>query len=151
LAYGVADGIVDDTQVLDNMALYNFGDKWDRILNRMPSLCDCAHYREVEDFPIDDTRIALPLVDDPKFTLHDAVEREVVMIYLLDRQAVEEKLISVLWLDMHGEYVWWYKLDPEHLLEFAGWMARGAGLMMLAQLEDSEEIWQKGSLIDWIF
>jgi hypothetical protein len=85
LAYAVADGIVDDTQVLDNMALYNFGDKWDRIQNRMPSLCDRGHHCEVEDFPIDDTRIALPLVDDPKFALHDAVEREVVMVYLLDR------------------------------------------------------------------
>ncbi|KAH7091055.1 hypothetical protein FB567DRAFT_263506 [Paraphoma chrysanthemicola] len=144
-----ASEIVDNHQVLDDATLYDFGQNWDRILERMPSLCDCDYWG---DIALDEAVEAdpLPPVDDPTFALHDAIKRQVVMIYLIDRQALEEKLITLLWLDAHGECVWWFKLDPENLLEFAGWMARGAGLMMLAQF-DCQGVWEKGSLIDWIF
>jgi hypothetical protein len=59
----------------------------------------------------------------------NAGEREVTMLNLLDRQALKDQLVTVLWQHCHGECVWWAKLYPDQgLLLFSGWMASTCGL-----------------------
>ena len=55
-------------------------------------------------------------------SLLDAGAREVTMLYLLDRQALEAQLVTVLWLDCHGECVWWARINPDDqgLMLFTG-------------------------------
>jgi hypothetical protein len=51
------------------------------------------------------------------------------MVYLIDRQAILEKLVTVMWLDCHGECVWWYRIDADNLMGLTGWITRTGGLM----------------------
>jgi hypothetical protein len=87
-------------------------------------------------------------------SLLDAGARQVTMLYLLDRQALEDQLVTVLWLDCHGECVWWGRINPDDqgLMLFTGWMSSTCGLSELVN-EDSDPktfICEKGTLIDWI-
>lgn len=46
----------------------------------------------------------------------------------LDRQALEEQLVTVLWLDCHGECVWWDRINAEDMLSFTGYLASRLGV-----------------------
>jgi hypothetical protein len=77
------------------------------------------------------------------------------MVYLLDRQALTEKLVTVLWLDCHGECVWWYRVDADNELQnLYGWLGRTGGLMSFLEFSDpysvGETVLEKGAVIDWL-
>jgi hypothetical protein len=147
----VADLHVASDHMFDDAGLYDYGEKWDKVLERMPSLCD--RWIDVEEPEWnDDSR---PEPADPKFELYEAVRGQAVMVYLLDRQALMEKLITVMWLDSHGECVWWYRVNADDLLSLTGWLSATAGLggiLELADMEDEGGKWViKGSKIDMEF
>jgi hypothetical protein len=80
------------------------------------------------------------------------------MMYLLDRQALQEKLVTILWLDNFGECVWWYRIsaDGDTLQSLTGHLFATNGLMeTMETAEKGEEgrensVFAKGSLMDWI-
>jgi hypothetical protein len=146
-----ADVYVASDHMFDDAHLYDFGERWDRVLERMPSLCD--RWIDVEEPDWDDDSGLDPA--DLKFELRGAARRAVVMVYLLDRQALVEKLITVMWLDSHGEFVWWYRVDADGLQSLTGWLSATGGLngmLVLAGMEDGGGNWViKGSKIDMEF
>jgi hypothetical protein len=146
---GVEEWVVDPEDIFDDEALYAFGDKWDRLLQRIPGLCDTD--RDEERLVYEDER---PEPDDPQLPLYEAALREIVLVYLLDRQALMEKLVTVIWLDCHGECVWWYRIKVDNLQTLTGWLADTAGLGGMLELaeadDDGERMFEKGRLIDWL-
>jgi hypothetical protein len=159
MAQGVAGFIVDANAFLDDVNLYDFEDSWDKVLLRLPALCDRDKWQTLDEDPN-------PWIHDedwlpethPGFDLYEAGYREVVMMYLLDRQALQEKLITILWLDTFGECVWWYRIsaDGDTLQSLTGHLFATNGLMEMAETagEGEEErensVYAKGSLMDWI-
>jgi hypothetical protein len=159
MAQGVAGFIVDVNAFLDNATLYDFEDAWDKVLLRLPALCDRDKWQALDEDPN-------PWVHDedwppethPGFALYDAGYREVVMMYLLDRQALQEKLVTILWLDNFGECVWWYRIsaDGDTLQSLTGHLFATNGLMETMETADKGEegrensVFAKGSLMDWI-
>jgi hypothetical protein len=43
------------------------------------------------------------------------------MIYLVDRQALAEKLVTMMSLDCDGGCVWWYHIELDGLWSLGGW------------------------------
>jgi hypothetical protein len=144
----VEEDIVRPENVFDDEELYAFGDNWDGLLHRIPGLCDTD--RDEESLVYEDPR---PETDDPQFPLYEAALKEVVLVYLLDRQALVEKLVTAMWLDCHGECVWWYRIHVDNLQSLTGWLADTAGLWGMLELaegdDDGERMFEKGRLIDW--
>lgn len=114
--------------VLDDEALYGQDGRWECILQRMPMLCDRDTWGSLDEVPTYHHLEDRPDENSPTFEMWDATKREVAMVYLLDRQALQEKLLTVIWLDNFGECVWWYRVDPDQMLEFEGGIASGCGL-----------------------
>jgi hypothetical protein len=146
------DTVVFPEHILDNRDLYAFEDKWDHVLNRIPTLCDAySNEDEYNWFMSDDP----PSLSDSTYGLWDAALRQTVMVYLVDRQALVEKLVTVMWLDCHGECVWWYRIKADYndVMSFTGRLAR-VGMMGLLEFADppvaDEGVLEKGGLIDWI-
>ncbi|KAF2822788.1 hypothetical protein CC86DRAFT_372602 [Ophiobolus disseminans] len=141
--------------VLDDETLYASETGWEHILHRMPMLCDRDKWGTLDEclFPYDENENRPP-ESHHIFPLYDAAHREVFMFYLLDRQALEEGLITVLWLDNFGECVWWYRIHPDQVLEFEGGILSGCGLDWFVEMADGEEegvengYLAKGSLLD---
>jgi hypothetical protein len=69
-------------------------------------------YRRRTTLDVCSTRVreACETDTDMKHQLEDAMLeaglKEVTIMYPLDRQALEEQLVTMLWLDCHGERVW---------------------------------------------
>jgi hypothetical protein len=147
----VADSYVDSDHMFDDAGLYDYGEKWDKVLERMPSLCDRWIDVEKPEWN-DDSR---PEPADPKFELYEAARREVVVVYLLDRQALMEELITVMWLDSHGECVWWCRMGADDLQGLTGLFSTTGGLSGMLELADMDHEggrWViKGSEMDMIF
>jgi hypothetical protein len=146
---GVAESTVRPENVLDNKDLYDFGEKWDRILERIPSLCD----RDTDAVEVDDEAFR-PKPEDPKLGLWNAAGREIVLVYMLDRQALMEKLVTAMWLDCYGECVWWYRIEVDDLETLTGWLSATAGLRGMLELaegdDNGERMFEKGRLVDWL-
>jgi hypothetical protein len=147
------DTVVYPEHTLDDADLYDLEEKWDRVLNRIPTLCDVYFNEGQHEWFLSHDP---PPPSDPTFGLWDAALREVAMVYLIDRQALLEKLITVMWLDCHGECVWWYRIkaDYDQLMSFTGRLARTGGLMAFLEFADpgmvGEGVLEKGGLINWI-
>jgi hypothetical protein len=108
--YNVALATLDEGLVFDDADLYNYGASWQRIFERIPSLCDYQLGGRIIDTDYES------LDEDSKIKawVQDAVKVRTTFIFLVDRQALLEGLITVLWLDCHGECVWWYRVEPEN-------------------------------------
>jgi hypothetical protein len=150
MSEGIAGVYVDADNMFDDVHLYDFGDKWHRFLERVPSLCD--RWIDAERPALHDEECR-PTPTDAEFELYDAATKEVGMVYLLDRQALLEELVTVMWLDSYGECVWWYRISVDDLQSFTGWLSATAGLggmLELAGLEDEGGLMLvKGAKIDW--
>lgn len=130
--------------VLNNEELYNFESDWSRILWRLPSICDRI-------WAPDDLDLASAPTDAAQRLLWEADNAAIVLLCLLDRQALEENLITILWLDCHGEAVWWNKIDPENTLYLSGFLEVGMNVGELVSLGDGyENFMEKGALMEWI-
>jgi hypothetical protein len=133
--------------ILDDVSLYTFGEAWDRIFFRLPSLGG-----QHNGIDLCDTESWQPPEEEFGKPLWDAGTRATEMIYLIDRHALEEKLLTVLWIDCHGEFLWWYKVKTEHLQSLTGNLSDSGGLWMWADTmeEGIPGVFEKGALIDWV-
>jgi hypothetical protein len=93
------DAGVRDSSILNDVSLYNFGEVWDPVFLRLPSLGG-----QDNGIDLSDTESWQPPEEDFRKPLWDAGTSATATIYLIDRQALEEKLLTVLWIDCHG--VW---------------------------------------------
>ncbi|CAO2654310.1 Nn.00g110430.m01.CDS01 [Neocucurbitaria sp. VM-36] len=142
-------GVIDLGASLNDERLYSFDSAWHLILTRVPSIGDCDN-----GIDPDDADLWPPPTEAIRLPLFDAGLRATAIIYLVDRQALEEQLVTVLWLDCHGECVWWYRIKADDLLDFSGYLAATAGLTEVSWMDDFEgvgKVFERGSLIDWIY
>jgi hypothetical protein len=138
--------------VLDNESLYDCS--WEEVLLRIPSLCDNDKYSILTEMPSSWEEEDWPAETHHSYPIHDAVYREVATVYLLDRQALEEKLVTVMWLDNFGECVWWYRVRPENAQVFnSKLMYRGLWHvleMAAGEMEGRVDgVCGKGSVVGW--
>jgi hypothetical protein len=151
MSRGVADHIVDASCMFDDETIYAYDEKWGRILTRLPTLCDGWYDSDALEYFLNDDP---PALEHHAHTLWDAANRAVVMVYLLDKQALLEKLVTVMWLDCHGECVWWWRVESGDPLQcMCGWLSEG-GLHVSLQYTDpwddfAKRVCQKGTLVDW--
>ncbi|KAJ3558032.1 hypothetical protein NPX13_g9806 [Xylaria arbuscula] len=123
------------TQVLDDEALYApFADDWSCVLLRVPAIADAVHYvfeddgnlwnpREYFDPPGKGEEFMMPF--------YEAMVEEKTLLFLIDEEALRDKLVKILWLDIHGTCVWDNRLSPDQVLAFTGRMFDGASLAAL--------------------
>ncbi|CAJ2512947.1 Uu.00g010660.m01.CDS01 [Anthostomella pinea] len=114
--------------ILDDEALYApLAEDWSRILLRVPVIPDTGRYsygeEVIEDLHDFDERPGPG--EEFKLPLYEAALKERTMLYLIDEEALREKLIKILWLDIHGSCVWENRLRPDERLEFRGRMFEG--------------------------
>ena len=117
-------GVGDDAGIsdyLDDEALYKFESDWSKILFRLPELCDTQQLLEEE------SSVYLPeeIEDEEEDRANGAV---VTRLFLIDEEALRERILKVLWLDAHGTCVWWNKLELVDLESFHGRCLRGWNL-----------------------
>ncbi|KUJ14446.1 uncharacterized protein LY89DRAFT_686925 [Mollisia scopiformis] len=106
----------------NDKALYDFGDDWQRILLRMPELCDQeVGYGESENKEEDQEDLEAPPPDDREALESWLWSRNVaIRFYVRDREAMEKDLIKVFYLDTHGEAIWSHKFNAKSILQFNG-------------------------------
>ena len=99
-------------RVLDNEAHYgHLGGDLSKLFLRMPQLPDTVAYCGVpktEDLPVD---IELP-EDESMEPLYRAVMKEKLVVYLLDKEALQKKMLKVKWFDSEDSCVWWNWMQP---------------------------------------
>jgi hypothetical protein len=125
---------VDPELVLENESLYGAFDKdWAKILLRMPLLPDTVPYcggdPEQDDGPYHDE----PPDDERLMPLFDASRREKQVVYLIDEEALRNKVVKLLYLDIHGHAVWHNKIAPEHIWEREATYCQGGALIRLRE------------------
>ena len=120
----ILSSLIDDNGALNDRALYNFGDDWQRLLLRMPELCN--QEREVDEEAYGEGERVEDLERPPPPGDDDALEEWLctriyyTLLYVRDREAMESGIVKIYYLNTHGEVIWHHKLRPEILLEFNG-------------------------------
>jgi hypothetical protein len=138
-------------RLFDNQALYgDIGHDLAGLFLRMPQLPDTigyCGYPETEDEPFDDE---LP-EDEGKSRLYNAVSKERFVMYLMDEEALKQKMLKLIWTDLGGNIVWWNWLDPSHTMTFEGHLyGLGHRLHWLLELGDGNSYYdEEGAVIDF--
>jgi hypothetical protein len=101
--------IVDDRHILDDETLYShLASDWRQILFRVPSIPDVVHL--LGDPNLEEANITDDMYDEPEEEyqrpIYEAERVERTLVYLLDEEALREKVFKVIWLDVHGNCVW---------------------------------------------
>lgn len=74
-------------------------------------------------------------------------DEDVVLMYVVDRQALKEGFVKACFVTPHGELVWWNGIKPNRVLEFRGsWWAM-AGI--LGEFLDVNGGTEKGALLEF--
>jgi hypothetical protein len=116
---GVGGNVIDRAGALDDSNIYSFDGDWARVLLRLPELCDVVRFANEELHEEREQEIE-GAEDGMERLSMKVVER----LYIVDREALEEGLVKVIWLDCHGECLWNNKIRPEGMLDFTGaWRA----------------------------
>jgi hypothetical protein len=117
------NNLIDKDGVWNDKALYDFGGDWQRLLLRVPELCDQErhdreeHYRKSEH----DEDIEAPPAGDYEALDGWLWSRNVaIRLYVTDREAMESGQIKVFYLDTHGDAIWHHKFSAKVLLEYDG-------------------------------
>jgi hypothetical protein len=110
---------------------------WLVLYLRMPQLPDTVDYfgcPEDEDVPLE--LDPLEPGEEHKSRLHDVVSKARGIMYLLDEEALEKKMLKVVWTDLDGKPVWWNWLSPSHAQGFEGhYYGLGHGLHWLLAVD----------------
>jgi hypothetical protein len=146
------DGIVNYRNILDDEALYGgLAGDWRQIYFRVPSLPDVVRIYGDPD-PPDDT-IPDDQCNEPEEEyqrpLYEAERLERNFLYLLDEEALREKVVKVMWLDVHGKCVWDFKIRD--LDDFQGPLHRGLFVSEIIgryPYSSRPEKWVRGALLD---
>jgi hypothetical protein len=117
--------ITNSAAVLDNSSLYNFGSDWTKILTRIPRLCDFVTGSVSEDYNDWEEYKA----GDCEMSGLERISRHVhTVVYVVDEDAIKERLVKIMWLDSHGNCVWDNKMKPEGLTALRGGLTGGGSL-----------------------
>ncbi|KAI2469160.1 hypothetical protein F4781DRAFT_442916 [Annulohypoxylon bovei var. microspora] len=132
----VGSTCVKESSVWDDQALYDVGDDWPRVLLRVPELGDELATLGEADYYEGDGALDR---DPPPASDRDALEawlwdrRLATRLYVADREALENGMLKVFYLDPHGNAVWSHKFSTKVLLEYEGaWLS-----MSLAEINES--------------
>lgn len=142
IALGLED-VTTQYHILDNEALYGHlqGEDWNRILLRLPSIPDVV-FGDQEWFDFGD-----PPQQEWQRSGYEAYIKERTLVYLYDEQALREKLVKVMWLDLHGNCVWENKITPDYMFDLRGLLLQGSGLWEILGMTEDPEDWIRGALI----
>lgn len=138
-------------RVLDNNALYGkLGSDLAKLFFRMPQLPDTSSYcgvPETEDPPLD----VEPPEEEYMVPLYNALMKERLILYLLDKEALQKKLLKVCWYDLGGNFVWWNWMSPVDSECFEGHVfGLGHRLNYILELSDSDpSLCKEGALIQF--
>jgi hypothetical protein len=71
--------------------------------------------------------------------------------FLLDKEALQRRLLKVLWLDGHGKLVWWNWMAPSNVQTFDGLLnGLGIGLGRIMEMaEEDAKYRKKGSVVPY--
>ncbi|KAI0972270.1 hypothetical protein F4678DRAFT_56212 [Xylaria arbuscula] len=142
------------SQVLDDEALYApFAAEWSRLLLRVPGIADTVRYTVEGDGNLWDPaeHYDPPGPDeDYKMPLYEAMIKERTMLFLIDEEALRDKLVKVLWLDIHGVCVWDNRLHSDQMLAFRGQTFDSGGSLaaLYENFPDDPELYKRGLVLD---
>lgn len=141
----------DAHRVLDNESLYgNLCSDLTKLFLRMPQLSDTVAYcgiPKTEDLPLDSE----PLEDESLVSLHNAMMKEKLVIYVLDKEALQKKMLKVCWFDLRGNIVWWNWISTLDTVAFEGHLnGLGHRLGYLLELSDGDpSLREEGAIIQF--
>ncbi|KFZ10612.1 hypothetical protein V501_05115 [Pseudogymnoascus sp. VKM F-4519 (FW-2642)] len=124
--------------VMDEVGLYDWPgpDGWQNILTRIPGLCDVVQGSVEEDYEFEDEEYQHEGEEENE-ALGLASFKSRVLIYVLDEEALRQKLVKMMWLDIHGNCVWRSKIKPDEVRDFGGGLKDGKTLAdSIERLED---------------
>jgi hypothetical protein len=123
---------ITPARYLDDSNRYAFddgsSDHWRQALVRVPGITDFRGIGDDADVLTyrsgkndEEIRAQCEEIEDEESRILAFIELEFqVVVYLLDREAIETGLIKMLWLDEHGNSVWENRVDPSSLEGLAG-------------------------------
>jgi hypothetical protein len=121
--------ILDKNGSWNDKALYDFGDDWQRVLLRVPELCDILDSEGFGDEDDeDDDGLEYEGTDTPPTSDPDALkgwlgyqnDKIVTHLYVADREAMKSGKIKGFYLDVHGNAIWHHKFRVENMIEYSG-------------------------------
>ena len=77
--------------------------------------------------------------------------KEKLVIYLLDNEALQRKMLKVCWFDLGGNSVWWNWMSPSDTQDLEGHLfGLGHRLDYVLEMSDSDPaICEEGALIQF--
>jgi hypothetical protein len=144
------DDVRDARLLLDDDALYGqVGDDWAQALLRLPLIPDTTVYEDDldgEEEPID----LSPPDEESMLPLYDAALKDKSVMYLLDEEALKEKVVKILWLDIHGNCVWRNTIRPDEATSFESRPRTGGTLWeILDKSYNDPTLSELGALIEY--
>jgi hypothetical protein len=136
--------------VLDDESLYGqYGNDWTKVFLRIPHLPDTVFYYNDNHPENDEIQLAISLPnDEARLPLYKAVMKSKFIHYLFDEEALQERLVKVHFLDIHGHSVWYNKIRPEHIQCFEVGPSGGHLSGHLETCGDDPSLLQPGTLLD---
>lgn len=140
--------IADRTAVLDDSSLYNFGSDWDKILTRIPSLCDFVTGSVSEDY---DHWEEYEEGESNMSEFERLSGRVHTVVYVVDEDAIKEGLVKIMWLDSHGNCLWDNKMKPNGLTTLRRGLMGGGSLCEMVERsgEDTDYPIRGSILVIW--
>ncbi|KAF2818196.1 hypothetical protein CC86DRAFT_375973 [Ophiobolus disseminans] len=138
-------------RLFDNQALYgSVGPDLEGVYLRMPQLPDTmvySGYPETEDLPLD----VDPPEDENKLRLYEAAMKARSIVYLMDEEALKQKMLKLIWTDLGGNILWWNWLRPSDTRDFEGqYYGLGHGLHWLLEVGDGNSLYDnEGTIIEY--
>jgi hypothetical protein len=148
LASGMRDTGSEEERslVLDKEDLYDdYGEDWTKVFLRLPLLLDTRGYDDdpSQDMAPDNCEGH----DDEAYeALHKAARLEEQAVYLVDKQALRDNLVKLIYLDIYGNVVWHNMIAPEHIWWYEAYYSAGGMLHWMEELcADDESLLTPGA------
>ena len=135
--------------VLDDETLYGqFGHDWTKVFLRLPLLPDTIVYHNDGHPENDKSHLSIsPPNDEARLPPSNAVTRCKSFHYLFDKEALQEKLVKVHFLNIHVQSIWYNKISPEHIQDFEASPTRCHLSGHLETCEDDASLLHPGTLV----
>ncbi|KAF2711238.1 hypothetical protein K504DRAFT_466259 [Pleomassaria siparia CBS 279.74] len=148
------DEIRDKRLLLDDETIYgNFGQDWARVFLRLPTLPDTIPYLGDPEIDVESQSIANliePPQENSEMPLYNAALKEKSVIYVMDEEALQTKLLKVYWLDIHGNSVWYNKMLPQEANAYESRGAAGERLdEFLSKCYEDPSLREPGTLLSY--
>ncbi len=135
--------------VLDDESLYGqHGHDWTKVFLRLPQLIDTVVYYNDGHPENDESQLAIsPPNDEARLPLYNAAMKSKPIHFLFDEEALQEKLVKVHFLDIHGQSVWYNRIRPEHIQDFEAGPSGGHLSGHLENCGDDPSLLHPGTLL----